>query len=117
MLGTGVLAVGGGAAFVAVFGVFLAALVVLAVVTLRWAVRRDRKGRAEWVARSSAASAHAQAEDASATRSNGHAPRRPGQGPRRDRRDREPGRRGARGEGGARGATASPRRRGPGAGR
>ena len=131
MLGTGVLAVGGGAAFVVVFGVFLAALVVLAVVTLRWAVRRDRKGRAEWAARSSAAAAQAQVESALAGRSNGHAPRRPGQGarrpgqgprrpgqgPRRTGRDRKPGRRGAPGEGGAPGAGGSPRRRDPRAGR
>jgi hypothetical protein len=38
-----------------VFGVFLAAFVVLAVVTVRWAVRRDRAGRAEWVRRQAAA--------------------------------------------------------------
>ncbi len=34
--------------FAIVFAVFLAALVVLVVITLRWAVRRDRRGRAEW---------------------------------------------------------------------
>lgn len=46
------LAVGGSdAAFLAVFGVFVAALLVLAVVTLRWAVRRDRAGRAQWLRR------------------------------------------------------------------
>ncbi|MGC8510100.1 MAG: hypothetical protein ACP5PB_04420 [Acidimicrobiales bacterium] len=32
--------------FVAVFSVFVAALVVLIVVTVRWAVRRDRVARA-----------------------------------------------------------------------
>jgi hypothetical protein len=32
--------------FVAVFSVFVAALVVLSVVTVRWALRRDRVGRA-----------------------------------------------------------------------
>jgi hypothetical protein len=31
-----------------VFAVFVAALVVLVVITLRWAIRRDRRGRAEW---------------------------------------------------------------------
>ncbi len=40
--------------FYLVFGVFLAAFVVLAVVTVRWAVRRDRAGRAEWVRRQAA---------------------------------------------------------------
>ncbi|HTX63086.1 MAG TPA: hypothetical protein VMD28_05580 [Acidimicrobiales bacterium] len=49
------LAVAGGGAFVAVFAVFVAAFVVLAIVTLRWAVRRDRVGRAEWVRRREAA--------------------------------------------------------------
>lgn len=42
---------GSNTAFLAVFGVFLAAFFVLAVVTLRWAVRRDRAGRAEWLRR------------------------------------------------------------------
>ena len=45
------LLVAAGAAFDAVFGVFVAAVVVLAVVTLRWAIRRDRVGRAEWMRR------------------------------------------------------------------
>ena len=31
-----------------VFGVFVVALVALVVITLRWAVRRDRQGRIEW---------------------------------------------------------------------
>jgi len=44
---------GSDTAFYAVFAVFVAAFVVLAVVTLRWAVRRDRAGRAEWVRRRS----------------------------------------------------------------
>jgi hypothetical protein len=38
-------------AFYAVFGVFVVAFVVLVVVTMRWAVQRDRAGRAEWVRR------------------------------------------------------------------
>jgi hypothetical protein len=35
-------------AFGVVFGVFVAALVVLAVVTMTWAVRKDRPGREAW---------------------------------------------------------------------
>jgi hypothetical protein len=34
--------------FIAVFSVFIAATLVLIVLTLRWAIRRDREGRAEW---------------------------------------------------------------------
>ncbi|MGC8470926.1 MAG: hypothetical protein ACP5PM_01330 [Acidimicrobiales bacterium] len=58
-------------AFSAVFGVFVTALVVLAVVTVRWAVRRDRAGRADWVRRRGA-SGHGGSLDGAAT--NGHAP-------------------------------------------
>jgi hypothetical protein len=36
------------AAFIVVFGVFVVAFVVLAAITVTWAVRRDRAGRAEW---------------------------------------------------------------------
>ncbi|HLG68603.1 MAG TPA: hypothetical protein VKV36_12140 [Acidimicrobiales bacterium] len=39
------------AAFDAVFAVFALAMVVLIVVTLRWAIRRDRKGREAWARR------------------------------------------------------------------
>ncbi|MHB8219395.1 MAG: hypothetical protein ACYDHU_03615 [Acidimicrobiales bacterium] len=35
-------------AFDVVFGLFVVAFVVLAVITVTWAVRRDRAGRAEW---------------------------------------------------------------------
>lgn len=42
-------------AFYAVFAVFVVAFAVLAVITVRWAVRRDRAGRAEWARRQSAA--------------------------------------------------------------
>ncbi|MGH9093496.1 MAG: hypothetical protein ACRDZR_19250, partial [Acidimicrobiales bacterium] len=42
---------GADAAFFVVFGAFAAALVVLSVITMRWAVRRDRAGRAAWLAR------------------------------------------------------------------
>ncbi|MGH8979435.1 MAG: hypothetical protein ACRDWE_00235 [Acidimicrobiales bacterium] len=38
-------------AFEAVFAVFVLAFLVLAVITIRWAVGRDRKGRAEWARR------------------------------------------------------------------
>jgi hypothetical protein len=89
-------AVGTPPAFYAVFGVFLAALVVLAVVTVRWAVRRDRAGRAEWVRRRAAAE-HGGSLDGAA---NGHAPSRAprqtaGAGARAAGRDR-PGHRRAR---------------------
>lgn len=40
-----------GIAFGAVFGLFVVAFAVLVVVTIRWAVRRDRQGRAQWLAR------------------------------------------------------------------
>jgi len=36
-------------AFAIVFGLFVAAMVVLAVVVLLWAIRRDRAGRADWL--------------------------------------------------------------------
>jgi hypothetical protein len=39
------------AAFVVVFAFFVAGLLALVVITLRWAVRRDRQGRAQWVER------------------------------------------------------------------
>jgi hypothetical protein len=35
-------------AFGVVFGVFVAALAVLGFVAIRWGVRKDRPGRAEW---------------------------------------------------------------------
>jgi hypothetical protein len=43
--------VGVDAAFDVVFGVFVLALVVLSVITLRWALQRDRAGRAQWLRR------------------------------------------------------------------
>lgn len=81
------------AAFYPVFAVFVVGFVALAVVTLRWAVRRDRAGRAEWVRR------HQSAGDAlrpplGRTRSarppqtNGHRPRRPDQEGREPERPR-----------------------------
>jgi len=35
-------------AFGVVFGAFVVAFVVLSFITVRWAVRRDRRGRTEW---------------------------------------------------------------------
>lgn len=75
-------------AFDAVFGVFVVALVVLSVITLRWAVRRDRAGRAEWLRRQ--APARDVRTGAPPPLMNGHPPRdkkgkrgdRRGQGPR-----------------------------------
>jgi len=43
-------------AFGVVFGLFLAGFAVLCFLTLRWAVRRDRRGRAAWLARQAEAS-------------------------------------------------------------
>lgn len=37
--------------FLVVFGVFAAAFLVLCFLTLRWAIRRDRVGRQEWLRR------------------------------------------------------------------
>jgi membrane protein implicated in regulation of membrane protease activity len=66
------------AAFYAVFGVFVGAFVVLVVVTMRWAVRRDRTGRAEWLRRQEGA--QRSGPDAGTPRqTNGHVPRRKGQ--------------------------------------
>jgi hypothetical protein len=35
--------------FVAVFSVFIVAILVLIVLTIRWAIKRDRAGRAAWM--------------------------------------------------------------------
>jgi len=35
-------------AFGVLFGIFIAALLVMIVITLTWAVRRDKQGRAAW---------------------------------------------------------------------
>jgi cbb3-type cytochrome oxidase subunit 3 len=37
-------------AFDVVFAVFVVAMVILAVVVITWAVRRDRRGRRDWLA-------------------------------------------------------------------
>ncbi|MGO8862424.1 MAG: hypothetical protein ACLQRH_16920 [Acidimicrobiales bacterium] len=39
------------APFDVLFGIFVVALVVLVVIVLTWAIRRDRAGRAAWVQR------------------------------------------------------------------
>lgn len=91
--------VAAGVAFYGVFGVFLVAFAVLSFVSVRWAIRRDRVGRAEWAARRQAqgrpgaaagggprrgAGRRGPARPQAASRvgppqSNGHGPRRPGQ--------------------------------------
>jgi hypothetical protein len=48
MLSTLVLLAASDVAFGIVFGLFAAALLVLAIVTLTWAIRRDRPGREAW---------------------------------------------------------------------
>ena len=35
-------------AFGVIFGIFVVALLVLIVIVLRWAIRSDRRGRAQW---------------------------------------------------------------------
>lgn len=74
------------AAFYPVFAVFVAAFVVLTVVTVRWAVRRDRAGRTEWTLRQQSRGPDGPlgGDAAGSTglpppQTNGHAPRRPGQ--------------------------------------
>lgn len=70
--------VAAGAAFDAVFGVFVAAFVVLVVVTMRWAIKRDRAGRAAWVQRQRGIQ-QTGTPAAAPTRTNGRAPHRRGQ--------------------------------------
>jgi ABC-type branched-subunit amino acid transport system permease subunit len=38
-------------AFAVIFGIFVVALLVLIVIVLTWAIRRDRAGRAAWAVR------------------------------------------------------------------
>lgn len=101
--------VAAGAAFYGVFGVFVVAFFVLAFLSVRWAVRRDRVGRAAWAARRQAAQQAAPrggapsesgplpggpgtgtgpGEPVSPPRTNGHRPRQPG---RRGRERNQPG--------------------------
>jgi hypothetical protein len=72
-----------GAAFLSVFAVFVAALVALAVVTLRWAVGRDRRARKEWLLR------HRDSEAPASGPAPPHADGRPQRGT--DETRREPG--------------------------
>ena len=46
---TAVVQVGADVAFFTVFGLFVVAFVVLSVITVRWAIRRDRSGHDEWL--------------------------------------------------------------------
>lgn len=69
-------------AFYVGFGLFLLAFVVLAVVTLRWAVRRDRAGRAEWARRRQAG----EAAGTTVSATNGRRPSASGDRPRWTRR-------------------------------
>jgi hypothetical protein len=50
-------------AFAIVFGIFVLAMLVLAVVVMLWAIRRDRAGRANWLRRR---------QDGGSPSSNGH---------------------------------------------
>jgi len=65
-----------GIAFGAVFGLFIAAFLVLVVVTMRWAVRRDRQGRSAWLERQRGAGATETPGPATTGTTNGSAPRR-----------------------------------------
>lgn len=68
-----------GTPFLVVFAVFLVAFLVLAVVTIRWAVRRDRVGRAEWARRhADAAAAGTVPLGKAGPKTNGHQPARGG---------------------------------------
>ncbi len=49
--GTAAVQVGADVAFFTVFGLFVTAFLVLSVITVRWAIRRDRSGRDEWLER------------------------------------------------------------------
>lgn len=64
-----------GTTFLAVFAVFVLAFAVLVVVTIRWAVRRDRAGRAEWARRQAEQAAAVASIDGPGPRANGHRPR------------------------------------------
>ena len=64
--------------FGVVFGLFVVVFLVLVVITLRWAVRRDRQGRIEWERRHQAAGGPAGPRPRGLRRpppsTNGHAP-------------------------------------------
>lgn len=81
------------AAFFGVFGVFVVAFALLTFLTVRWALRRDRARRPEWLQRQQQRGRVAggpppagggPAPGGPSSRANGHGPRRPDQrGPRR----------------------------------
>jgi hypothetical protein len=48
------LASAGNTAFFVIFGIFMAAMLVLVVIVIRWAVRHDMAGRKAWRARQEA---------------------------------------------------------------
>jgi hypothetical protein len=54
--------IGADAAFYVVFGAFVVAFAVLSVITVRWALQRDRTGRAQWVRRQQERQGHVEAE-------------------------------------------------------
>jgi len=61
-------------AFGIVFGLFLAAFLVLAFVAVRWGVRRDRPGRAAWRLRHLEAAAKLPEPQAGTALEDGHLP-------------------------------------------
>jgi hypothetical protein len=96
--------VGAGVAFYAVFGVFVVAFAFLSFVSVRWALRRDRAGRAEWLRRQQQPQRHPRQQARSVVddrlrcpvrkgrvpppQTNGHRPRRPDH---RGRESNQPG--------------------------
>lgn len=77
--------VGAEVAFYVVFGAFVVAFVVLSVITVTWALRRDRAGRDQWVRRQQQREAEAGA-DVPPPVTNGRLP-----SSRPDRRRKSPG--------------------------
>jgi uncharacterized membrane protein YadS len=49
-------------AFAVIFGIFIVALLVLIVIVISWAVRRDRQGRAAWSQRRTGGATNADGE-------------------------------------------------------
>jgi hypothetical protein len=64
-------------AFAVVFGIFVVLLAILGFVAIRWGVRRDRPGRAEWRRRYLDAAAGESAANGSTPGSGLEAPTRP----------------------------------------
>ena len=82
-------------AFYPVFAVFILAFAVLAVVTVRWALRRDRARRAEWLRHHQQRMGgdivrppFGRSQPVPPPQTNGHGPRRPGQ---KGRERKQPG--------------------------